>query len=121
MEQALTGINVNKTCKDCSGFSKLVGGLCPSFQHEVSRDYPACSLFSPIERTMGSFRHVNISPPTQNSGLSTNGVHISKYQHYDCTPSPEVCTVSCERYWCCQTLVDHINLIDQVKNQASKT
>lgn len=108
---SLVSNNVSRRCGECETFSKCKGGFCPKTEVEVSRNHPACQMFS-SPHILGDWRR-DTADGRGESSTSNNqdlGLHLKAYRSDGgCSgPDPDYCTVYCLKYWSCQLVLDEV-------------
>ena len=108
---SLVSNNIGKICGECEIFSKCKSGFCPKTETEVSRNHPACHMFTSFP-VLGDWRRKsNESYAEPSPGNHNNfGLHLKLYVNDGkCGgPDPEYCTVYCSKYWSCQLVLDEV-------------
>ena len=107
---SLISNNIGKRCGECETFSRCKSSFCPKTEVEVSRDHPACQMFTspPI---LGDWRQRTNEPSDNSSSKNNNfGLHLKAYRNdVKCSgPNPEYCTVYCSKYWSCKLVLDEV-------------
>lgn len=108
---SLVSNNIGRRCGECETFSKCKSGFCPKTEVEVSRNHPACQMFSSLP-ILGDWRR-NRTETREGSSPGNNhdlGLHLKSYRnHSSCNgPDPDYCTVYCSKYWSCQLVLDEV-------------